>query len=284
MRHNMHVALCSIIALLSGCATVPTKQFALEITSEPSGAEIWTHYRPKQQIWYGPAGGSLSVGAFKSSPMLVGKTPYRAELQCYRGYKPPWNNMNGINGGAAYQLPPNWWLTSTNALAPALFAVSMKFVDYFLFSRSASTLELDFTLRAVGFQDIRVKDSVARGSSIGILGFGGGDPRSSKRAEENVPPVVHLAYVMEKEGKPLAPQTGSPSAQQSATPTVPVQATAKSLTNSDVETMLTGGLPESTIIISVKRRPALFDTSPSALIELKNHGATAAILDAMMQP
>ncbi len=67
-------------------------------------------------------------------------------------------------------------------------------------------------------------------------------------------------------------------------PMVPVQATRKGLTNSDVVTMLKGGLPESTIIIAVKRRPALFDTSPSALIDLKNQGATAGVLDAMMQP
>ncbi len=56
------------------------------------------------------------------------------------------------------------------------------------------------------------------------------------------------------------------------------------VTNADVATMIQAGLPESTIVLAIRQGPADFDTSPAALIELKNQGATAAMLDAMMQP
>ena len=56
------------------------------------------------------------------------------------------------------------------------------------------------------------------------------------------------------------------------------------VTNADVVTMIQAGLPESTIVLAIRQGPAGFDTSPSALVELKNQGATAAMLDAMMQP
>ena len=58
----------------------------------------------------------------------------------------------------------------------------------------------------------------------------------------------------------------------------------KLVTNTDVVTMIKAGLPESTIIMAIKQGPAGFDTSTTALIELKKQGATSGMLEAMMQP
>ncbi len=55
------------------------------------------------------------------------------------------------------------------------------------------------------------------------------------------------------------------------------------LTNSDVIEMLKAGLPESTIILSIQQLPTNFDTSTKSLIELKQQGATAKILDEIVQ-
>lgn len=57
----------------------------------------------------------------------------------------------------------------------------------------------------------------------------------------------------------------------------------KPVTNSDVVAMIKGGLSESTIIMAIKQGPREFDTSPTTLVELKNQGATAGVLEAMMQ-
>jgi len=61
------------------------------------------------------------------------------------------------------------------------------------------------------------------------------------------------------------------------------QPTTKPLTNSDVIEMLKAGLPESTILLSIEQTPSNFDTSTKSLIELKQQGATAKILDALIQ-
>ena len=46
--------------------------------------------------------------------------------------------------------------------------------------------------------------------------------------------------------------------------------------------MVKAGLAENTIILTIQRTPSNFDTSPQALIELKNNGVTQKILDAMI--
>jgi len=62
--------------------------------------------------------------------------------------------------------------------------------------------------------------------------------------------------------------------------------TEKPLTDSDVANMVKAGLPESTIILVIQvasqRESTNFDTSPSALIELKGQGATEKILNALL--
>src|ERR1044072_2205524 len=57
----------------------------------------------------------------------------------------------------------------------------------------------------------------------------------------------------------------------------------KPLTNNDIVIMVKAGLAESTIILAVQQAPANFDTSPDALIQLKNQGASSKILDAVLQ-
>ncbi|MFT3745732.1 MAG: hypothetical protein QM785_15760 [Pyrinomonadaceae bacterium] len=55
------------------------------------------------------------------------------------------------------------------------------------------------------------------------------------------------------------------------------------LTNSDVAAMIKGNLPESTIVLSIQQsQGSKFDTSPAALIQLKNDGASDKILDAIV--
>jgi hypothetical protein len=65
---------------------------------------------------------------------------------------------------------------------------------------------------------------------------------------------------------------------------VVAQQTKKPLTNSDVVEMTKAGLTENTIILAIQQGPSQFDTSPSALIQLKNQGVSAKVLDAMIQP
>jgi hypothetical protein len=62
------------------------------------------------------------------------------------------------------------------------------------------------------------------------------------------------------------------------------QGEKKALTNADVIAMLDAKLPESTIVLSIQNSESNFDTSPQSLILLKNKGATAGILDAMLNP
>lgn len=60
------------------------------------------------------------------------------------------------------------------------------------------------------------------------------------------------------------------------------QSVKQPLTNADVISMLEAQLPESTIVLSIQNSGGNFDTSPQSLILLKNKGATARILDAML--
>lgn len=48
--------------------------------------------------------------------------------------------------------------------------------------------------------------------------------------------------------------------------------------------MTKAGLTENTIILAIQQGPTQFDTSPTALIKLKNQGVSAKVLDAMIQP
>lgn len=56
----------------------------------------------------------------------------------------------------------------------------------------------------------------------------------------------------------------------------------KKVTNADVVAMVKGGLPESTIILSIQKGPTEFDTSALALLELKKQGVNQRIMDAMI--
>lgn len=58
----------------------------------------------------------------------------------------------------------------------------------------------------------------------------------------------------------------------------------KPLTNADVVAMVKAGLPESTVVLAIQKGPVNFDTSPQALIQLKNQGVGPKVLDAMLQP
>jgi hypothetical protein len=61
------------------------------------------------------------------------------------------------------------------------------------------------------------------------------------------------------------------------------QESRKALTNSDVVDMSKAGLPEATIVLAIQKGPTSFDTSPQVLIQLKNQGVSAGVLDAMLQ-
>ncbi len=64
------------------------------------------------------------------------------------------------------------------------------------------------------------------------------------------------------------------------------QETGRPLTNADIAAMVKAKIPESTIAgaigIAARNGNAEFDTAPQALIELKNQGATAPVLNAML--
>jgi len=62
------------------------------------------------------------------------------------------------------------------------------------------------------------------------------------------------------------------------------QVIPKNLTNDDVVKMITGGLSEVTIIQVIRKGPTDFDTSPDALIKLKENGASPRIIEAMLGP
>jgi len=57
----------------------------------------------------------------------------------------------------------------------------------------------------------------------------------------------------------------------------------KPLGNSDILEMSKAGLPENTIILAIQKGPTAFDTSTQVLIQLKNQGVTAPVLDAMIR-
>jgi hypothetical protein len=54
------------------------------------------------------------------------------------------------------------------------------------------------------------------------------------------------------------------------------------LTNNDVVQMVKAGLPESTILLSVRNSPANFSTAPADLIALKKAGVSQPVLDAIV--
>lgn len=56
------------------------------------------------------------------------------------------------------------------------------------------------------------------------------------------------------------------------------------LTNKDIVDMTKSGLPESVILAKIKASPTNFDTSPTALQELKQAGISDAVILAMVQP
>jgi hypothetical protein len=70
---------------------------------------------------------------------------------------------------------------------------------------------------------------------------------------------------------------------QGAYPRNSSQQEKKPLTNDDIVTMIKAGLSESTIVLAIQQAPVNFDTSPDALIQLKNQGASSKILDALLQ-
>ncbi|MDT4955047.1 MAG: hypothetical protein QOJ02_3185 [Acidobacteriota bacterium] len=68
-----------------------------------------------------------------------------------------------------------------------------------------------------------------------------------------------------------------------AIPQAIAQQEKKPLTNDDVVTMVKAQLPENTIVLAIQQSPTSFDTSVQALIQLKNQGVSAKVLDAMLQ-
>jgi len=56
----------------------------------------------------------------------------------------------------------------------------------------------------------------------------------------------------------------------------------KPLVNADIVKMVKAGIGEDTILLAIQSKPGSFDTSPEALIGLKQQGVTPAILKAML--
>lgn len=69
----------------------------------------------------------------------------------------------------------------------------------------------------------------------------------------------------------------------SVCPAVMARQQKKTLTNADVIAMVKAGLPENTVVLAIQQGPTEFDTSPQALIQLKNQGVSPKVLDAMLQ-
>jgi hypothetical protein len=61
------------------------------------------------------------------------------------------------------------------------------------------------------------------------------------------------------------------------------QSTDRAMTNADLVKMIKAELPENTIILAIQKNTSAFDTSADGLIVLKQAGATARILDAVLQ-
>ena len=227
MRQISNTALCLVVVLSAGCMSVPSNKFAMEITSEPSGAEIWTRPTPARiRGALGPlptpykSWSSHSVNQYGSGPMLIGKTPYRADLCFIRGgLKQPWQNMEEMKGGTAFNLFPWSWLASTNSLAPNLFAVSGSFMDLFLVTKAGFKFELDFTLRKEGCEDTLVHETLSEGSCLGFP-FYGPQPKALRRAAEGIPAEVRRNYSLKRQAEPVARQPEPSPAQQPASGSV----------------------------------------------------------------
>lgn len=58
---------------------------------------------------------------------------------------------------------------------------------------------------------------------------------------------------------------------------------AKPMTNADVMEMVNAGLPESTVVLSVKSSESAFDTDAAALIELSKQKVPTAVVEAMIR-
>lgn len=56
----------------------------------------------------------------------------------------------------------------------------------------------------------------------------------------------------------------------------------KALTNDDIVKMVKGGLPDDVILLAIESQPSTFDVSAQALIELKQQGASKAILEKIL--
>jgi hypothetical protein len=69
----------------------------------------------------------------------------------------------------------------------------------------------------------------------------------------------------------------------SAQTTAPIKQADKPLTNSDIVSMVKGGLAESTILLAIEQNPTSFETAPMALVDLKNQGVPSAVIDAMLR-
>lgn len=54
-------------------------------------------------------------------------------------------------------------------------------------------------------------------------------------------------------------------------------------TDADVVAMVKAGISESTILLAIENGPNRFDTSPAALIELKNQGVPDTVIQAMVR-
>jgi hypothetical protein len=68
-----------------------------------------------------------------------------------------------------------------------------------------------------------------------------------------------------------------------ASGTLEAQQPRRSLTNSDVLSMVKSGMGEETIVLAIKQGPAGFDLSPEALIELKKEGVPDRVLNTMLE-
>ncbi len=57
----------------------------------------------------------------------------------------------------------------------------------------------------------------------------------------------------------------------------------KTLTNSDVVSMVSAGLADTTIVLDIQTSPTAFDTAPQALIFLQRSGVSQTVIDAMLR-
>jgi hypothetical protein len=70
---------------------------------------------------------------------------------------------------------------------------------------------------------------------------------------------------------------------QGGTTSATVPQEKKPLTNADVVSMVKAGLAESTVVLAIEKNPCKFDTSPAALVELKNQGVPPTVIEAMLR-